>query len=444
MKKKYELQNQRATLLKELGTFVQKGEADPSALTDADQARMTAIRSEVDTIDADIVKWDQIEADKLRIATMEATEAPAVHTRKHIYSLSRAVALATEHRQLDGLEKDVHDEGVREFGEFGLAYMGGLAIPSRIFTEHALRTQRRDIAIGSGTSGVSNLVETRIGTMIEALAPRVKAIMMGADTSLSGLKSYLNLPKETGLPTANWDGEVAAATKTKPTVDKIQIRPTRLSAFSEFSRLSENMASVAMDNWIINHLLNANARKLDESIYNGSGVGNVPLGILNDPDVSVHALGADGDFLSVEDIAAIEALIATENADVLNMGWLTTPGVRGKLRTTRVDAGSGIMIWPWGGNEVGGYKADVTTLIPSNLTKGVGTNLHALIFGDWFQQIIASFAGTELIINPHGNVQGSTDGLDVTGQVRITSHSWWDLKRKQAKGFAVCKDVKIA
>ena len=54
----------------------------------------------------------------------------------------------------------------------------------------------------------------------------------------------------------------------------------------------------------------------------------------------------------------------------------------------------------WEDNELLGYRALVSTQVPSNLEKGAsGTTLSAMIFGNWSQLIIANWGGVDIIID---------------------------------------------
>ena len=48
-----------------------------------------------------------------------------------------------------------------------------------------------------------------------------------------------------------------------------------------------------------------------------------------------------------------------------------------------------------------GYKAGVSNNVPSNLTKGSGTNLSAIIFGNWRDLIVGQWGGIDLQADPY-------------------------------------------
>ena len=86
-----------------------------------------------------------------------------------------------------------------------------------------------------------------------------------------------------------------------------------------------------------------------------------------------------------------------------------TPGIRGKLKKTKTDSGSGIFVWPTGARELNGYNVGVTTQVPSTLTKGSSSGVcHALLFGNF----------ADLIIAIRRNVLGQIAGSDLLGHTQ--------------------------
>jgi hypothetical protein len=82
-----------------------------------------------------------------------------------------------------------------------------------------------------------------------------------------------------------------------------------------------------------------------------------------------------------------------------------------------------------------GYRARVSTLVPSNLTKGSGSNLHAVLFGNWSELIVAQWAGIDLVVDPYSSAKNAL--------VTLVINSWWDIAVKHAASFAAIKDVDV-
>ena len=93
----------------------------------------------------------------------------------------------------------------------------------------------------------------------------------------------------------------------------------------------------------------------------------------------------------------------------------------------------GIQAATVGEGQLNGYRAAVSTLVPSNLTKSSGINLHAIIFANWRDLIVAQFGGMDIVIDPYTQ---ATNTL-----LRIVVNSWWDVDRRHSLSFAAIKDA---
>jgi HK97 family phage major capsid protein len=250
------------------------------------------------------------------------------------------------------------------------------------------------------------------------------------------LNGNLDLPRHSGLSTAAWEGETDNTDPTTPQFDSIQLRPNRLAAYTEFSKQLLYQSSLSVEQVVSSELENAVARAVETAAINGSGSSNQPTGILNAANVNVVALGTDGGAPTHAKLIDMMTAIAEDNADVDRMGWLMTPGLKGFLQQTKVDAGSGIFVWPTGSMELMGYRAEVSTLVPSTLTKGNGSALHAAIFGNFQDLIIANWGGMDIVVDPYSQA--------IAGKVRVTINTFWDIDRYHDQSFAVIKDADIS
>ena len=70
--------------------------------------------------------------------------------------------------------------------------------------------------------------------------------------------------------------------------------------------------------------------------------------------------------------------------------------------------------------------------VPSNLTKGSGSNLSAIIYGDFSQLMIAMFSNVEVLIDPYSDF--------ASGKVGIRALASFDIGIRQAAAFAAIVD----
>ena len=71
--------------------------------------------------------------------------------------------------------------------------------------------------------------------------------------------------------------------------------------------------------------------------------------------------------------------------------------------------------------------------MPSNLTKGSGSNLSALIFGVWSDLLIGQWSGIDLLVDPYTGSNAAT--------VRVTAFHDCDFAVRNAESFAECNEI---
>lgn len=126
--------------------------------------------------------------------------------------------------------------------------------------------------------------------------------------------------------------------------------------------------------------------------------------------------------------------LTDEAVVVLSIGFrLIRYGVT--LLSTQTADGAQQMILQRNGTDwtIAGYKAAFSNLVPATGTKGTGTDLSTLIFGNWSDLLIGQWGGIDIVVD------------DVTeaakGNVRIIAHSEWDIAVRHAQSFAVITDA---
>ena len=114
--------------------------------------------------------------------------------------------------------------------------------------------------------------------------------------------------------------------------------------------------------------------------------------------------------------------------------------VRGKLKTTEKAASTAQFIWgdgPSGDPAFGslnGYRAGVSNQVPSNLTKGTGTNLSAILFGNWADLFIGMWGVLEILPNPYGT------GF-AAGDIQIRALQTVDIAVRHPESFSAMTDA---
>lgn len=331
----------------------------------------------------------------------------------------------------------------------------GVFVPLGAFTR-TLGTQT--IASGAGQLAVTSeaaAVETITRPeVIELLRNRPRVQQLGART-LGGLQGNVRLPRQSGAGTWQWLGEGNSVTPADLAMDYVSIQPRRGSTQSGID--IELLASTSPD---VEGLVRADFNRIrslgiDYAAINGASGGPAPLGLLNATGLATvtptgTALASGGHPLTYLDCISFETLIAVANADTATSGWMLTPEVRGLLKgTPKFTNSTGTLIaepiWKEGpkdpnGLEDGplGYKAGVTNQLPKNLTAtGVtGSVLHAGVFGDWSQMVLADWGAVEVIFDPYTQAGN--------GAIVLTMRSLHDVAIRHIVAFAASLKIAVS
>lgn len=431
MKKSFELRQEKTGLVDQLEVLTQK-----DSLTPEEESRADKLIDDISKINSSIKRSEAAEAviqekaeavaeqrkaDQRRSVPKDTPEQKATKS----YSLLRAISSVSRGKALEGLEKEMHEEAQKEMRDAGLTPEGNLHVPSMVF--------KRDMTTTSTAGG--HTIATDLGDVISILEPKLQTEQLGA-TVLRGLTGDLKFPRGNADASATWEGENDANAETSPTFDQITLSPNRVGAFTDLSKQLLVQSSIDVENYIRNRLNFAVRKAVDSAAINGAGSGNVPEGILNVTGIGDVAGGTNGAVPTWANIVGLETEVAVDDADMGSLAYLTTPGVRGVLKSTVLDAGSGQFIWGQGSTELNGYRALVSTQVPSTLTKGSSSTSHAIIFGNWAELLIGQWAGIDLVVDPYTSSKNAL--------VTLVINSWWDIAVRHAASFAAMKDANLS
>ena len=410
-------------------------------------------------------------------ASLEAMTAPGVHLTERevgLYSLTRAIMGSVNH-QLEGtpwvgFERDVSDE-IRKNLPKGYTDHGGFFFPARrpavasdrvpvthvglqrmraavegdrhlpFATRERLITQINDMqaALDTGTAAAGgDIVFTEAGDFIDLLRTRMKVAQLGA-TILTGLRGPVKFPKQNAAGTFTWVAEDPASdvADSDMTFTQVALDPKTGQSSTAYSRQLLSEGVVDVDNLVKMDLALITALGIDLAAINGSGASNQPTGVRQTTGIGDVAIGTNGGAPTYAHMVDLETDVATANADIGSMAYLTTPGVRGKLKKTEEFATSnGRPVWTGGmEGEVNGYPAHVSTQVPSGLTKGTGTNLHAVFFGVWSQLMVGYWGAYELVVDPYR--------LKKQGVIELTSFQMAGIAVRHPAAFSAVQDADV-
>ena len=426
VKSSKELKEERAIKEQELETLLagategtEKRDLEGDEITKYD-ALMTEIRDLTQKID-DTVKMEETRAQIAGRKIAQTTQKREVDQVKN-YSFVKAIRSGLPGGKLEGFELEMDQEARSEASAFGTT-VTGIGVPYKV-----LAPEKRTILAGTET----DVIPTKFRGFIDILMARLAIRELGANF-LTGLTGNLSIPRLTAQATASWKNENAAADESTHTFDAVSLTPNKLTTYTQYSNQMMMQSAVGIENLVRDDLVRVSALALDLAAINGSGTPPTPRGVLNVTGIGSVAIGDNGGAPLYQHLIALIKELAVDNADMGTLGFLTNPAIRAKLQVSPLDAGSGLFTWPYGSEQLLGYKAAITTQVPSNLTKGNGTDLSAIMFGNWADMLIGQWGGLDLIVDPY------TQAL--YHYVRVIVHSYWDVDVRHAQSFAAIKDA---
>lgn len=438
MKKSDILKQQRSAKVEELRGIVSKAETEKRELTAEEITKRDALLADCDALDGQITAEERVEkrmAENLGDIINNANEQREQREVKR-YSLMRAIQLRAEGRQLDGIELEMHQEADKEYRAAGQNLSAnGVGVPLIIIggTKRAM-TATGTTTVTGDQGGLT--IPTQIQPILSGLKDKMVLGSLGV-TYLTGLSGNLEFPKASNASAA-WATENGDASETSPTVGQITMSPKRLAAFMTLSKQLLYQSSDSIEAWAQNEIAQSIAIAVESAAINGTGSNNQPSGLLAASGIASVAGGTNGLAPAWSHIVALESAIANNKADIGTLAYLTNPKVRGKLKTTtKATSGDSVMVWDTNDSPLNGYKAGVSTLVPSNLTKGTSSSVcSAIIFGNWAELFIGQWAGLDIVVDPY-TVAGKN-------QIKLVVNSLWDVMVRRPEAFAAMLDALTA
>lgn len=325
------------------------------------------------------------------------------------YSLTRAINAIADGRKVDGLEAEItrHIAKVTKREDISART---ILVPNDIFRARALTAS-------SFTGGGALIAsEVKAEELIELLRNKTYVEELGVRT-ITGLVGNVALPKITGGATVYWLAEGVAVTPSDQAFGQTAMTPKKMMVATAYDKQLLAQTSLGVENIVRDDIFRVMKIEKDRVALNGKG-GGEPIGILNltgrSTDVTFGAAATWAKILS------FETNVATNNADSGSLGYITTPGSRGKWKSIQ-KASNLDFIWERG-DVVNGYNARATNQVPSD----------KVIFGNWNDALFGEWAGIEITVDPYS--------LSLQDQMRIVINQKLDFVVRHPASFCVSTD----
>jgi len=305
------------------------------------------------------------------------------------YSLMRAInaVVAAKNGDTKAMRKAAFEmDCSRELGERLDRDARGFFVPIDIMAQRVM----------DATNGADLIATEHMGDMyINALRPKSIVMSLGA-TVMDGLEGNVDIPRELGTPTFGWIGDDDDAPMSEGSYGSLKMSPKTLAGAVPMSRRLLKQSSPSVERLIHNSLLKGAALGVDLGILAGTGTNNQPMGIVNLDGVNIQTIATPGQ-PTWSELVGFESKVAADEALEGRLAYATTSGVRGNLKTTPKDAGSGLFLMD--GKEANGHSVTVSNQLAAN----------RIIFGNW-ADVYVGFWGV-IDVNPDMATKAGSGGM---------------------------------
>lgn len=411
--------------------------AEGRELTELEVSSLSTLEVEIQKLDNEIKPLSDIVARKKTIAAEKARAVGPVQDNasedKELsrYSYVKAFADIKNNGKglgtLQGFEKEIAEEAIKEARESGIEPVGNILLPSRM-VKYGTQKSLLDVA----TEG-ADLVRTEYRPMIPSLRIEPVVDRLGI-TKYTGLKGNIKIPRSTNEATFVWETENSSADEFTLTFDAIDLSPKRLAGYTDISGQMLVQSNEITESYLRSKIEYGVAAAIDTAFLAGPTGGNSPVGILNYTGVNVVSLGSSGGDMTYGAIIAMISAVMADNGRDGNEGFVMNSNGFASLALTPFQTGGveGNFILKPGSTDLFARKFIVTNRIPSDLSETT-TGLSAMIYSsNWKSAILATWGGVGILFDPY------TQAL--VNKIRIVVNTYADVDIEHPEEFAVVKD----
>lgn len=400
--------------------------AKMSAYEAASGEERAALQSEVDSLTNE---FNEAATSEKAARALAANTVLSEQDKKDIqrFSISKAMRSILDGKGLDGVEAEMNEEAKRELKVATGKDLRGIGIPSV-----ALQNVRYLFNNASTATEGQEFKTYQYSSYVEALRARLVMQKLGA-TYINGLVGTVSMPTGSNA-VASWLAEEDQASVTKQTFGQKTMSPHGLQIDCGYTRDLLAQSSYAVDQIILNEMIRAHANAVDKAAIQGNGSSGAPTGILSASNVNSVALGTNGAAPTFAKLIEMETAVLDHDAPGDGLAYLFNPKVNGFLKSTpKIEGYPAYMVED---GRVNGYGFEMTTNVPSNLTKGEGSNLSAIIFGDFREVWIGQWGGLEVIVDPFSSKDKRV--------IEVAAIAYHDILVRRPEIFAKIVDAKLS
>lgn len=391
--------------LSRLDELEQLATSEDRDLTEDEQTEWDAAMDEVKTLKERLVKVEGQEELRKELASRKAKPVMPVNTEvqkeskedrdlseKFDYNLALRKFVSGK---LDGAEREMHEKGVESFAKCNIPVgRNALAIPASELRAGITENSTTGIAkMGIEASLKANTILTDLGV-----------------TRFTGVED-VRIPLLGAVNTA-WEGETDAAADAGTAMSKVDLSPTRLSGYIDYSIQANMQHNNTLSSALYNDILAQVASDVEQAVFTTTS--GAPTYI-----------GSGKTAVTATDITdllmAIEEEVMGNNAYRGNLGFAASHSLYAEIATAAQVGSVNTLL---SGMIVNGHPIRFSSQIAD-----IATNQESVYFGNWADLAIAQFGG--ILITDDQVTQVAS------GNFRLVLNTFWDFALKRGASISV-------
>lgn len=430
------LEAERKGCIERAEALLQKAKNEGRAMTekesqqyDAELARAEEISKELESQAerAAKLKEAQDRAAKIRSAVVNPTPRSNDFSGQELrdiqkFSMARALRCQMRKSVIDGVEREVFDEGAKEAGRAGIVFDNrALVIPTTALRALAKKQSTRATSVTS-TDG-DTVTSEAYSTIFEMFRNRLILPKLGANT-FDGLVGNVKISTQTGAggDLAPLD-ETATATSLDPDLNMVELSPKRIAAYTQVSNQLIMQSSPNVQDFVTSNLMKSLLSGFEKQAFQGT-TGSKIVGIPNVTGVKASNV-ATANQPTWKEVLALVSNLANTDFDIQKTGFALNATLMTTLMSTLKSANNFEFIMSEffnadGLKSLAGLKAAVSGNVGSGL-----------IFGPWETMYIGQWGGIGVIYDPYTQAKA--------GSVEITVEGFFDAQLGNPALFSLLK-----
>ena len=381
MKNSIEIRQERAEIIGKADTLLNLAKGESRDFTADEQTSYDGMMQNIDKLAKDIEVVERQEKLNAEIASTPVsfeTNKNIVPKEARNYSVFKAVE-GYLNGNMDGIEKEAHEQAVSEARSSGSAILG-IGIPASMLESRAIVDEAN-----------SSIAPTTLGAFQDGLRENAVYEQVGA-TVLNGLSANTEIPVVGANNAAYASTENADGGDVGAQFSSLTLSPKRISGYVDLSKQLIVQTGSGAEQAIIRDLGRSVADAVNSAMFAETDVTGADTALFNVTGVNDVATTAFAAGSVLGDLLAMEQKVAESKGLAGNLAYVTNPALMPDMKkASLVTSVSAAMQ----GMDFNGYK----TIFSNGCAKDGANSDVVSIFGDFSKLMVGHFGGLDITVD---------------------------------------------